>query len=174
MRNVEVKARVVDFGRVRRHLRDLGFARERQVLEQTDSYFHVTRGRLKLRQRKGRADAELILYARPDVGKPRASHFERLRVDDPPHMLRLLRAMFEPGVRVRKRRELWLRDDVRVHLDEVSALGRFIEVEVPVRTGRSANAARRIMGEIVRALDVSATSMLAQSYADLLATHRDG
>jgi len=169
MQNVEVKAALAGNEQVPRRLPDLGFTRQRRLLEQTDRYFQVPRGRLKLRQHKGDRHAELIFYVRSTRNTPRASDFQRLTVDDPAHLLRLLRGMFTPGVCVRKKRELWLRDDVRVHVDDVAGLGRFLEIEVPVRTGRTAAAARRVMAALVRELDITRTSMLADSYADLLA-----
>ena len=169
MTNVEVKARVADVASIRRRLPGLGFRRERPRLAQTDWYFTVPRGRLKLRQRKGDTAAELIFYVRPDRQRPRGSEFQKLPVDDPPHALRLLRAMFTPGVVVRKTRELWLREDVRVHLDSVRYLGTFLEIEVPVRAGRPAAEARRIMRALVRALGITPASILAVSYADLIA-----
>jgi len=167
MRNLEIKASGVDFARARRVLPALGARREPRLLVQTDWYFLAPQGRLKLRQRKGERAAEVIFYVRADAARPRASDYQALATEDAGHMLRLLRSMFTPGVCVRKRRELWLIGDTRIHLDEVAGLGRFLEIEVPV-AGNSA-AARRTMRGLVHGLAIDPACMLAVSYSDLLA-----
>jgi adenylate cyclase class IV len=169
VKNVEIKARADSFGETRAILRAVGFRRDPLVLRQTDWYFEVPKGRLKLRWLVGEVTAELIFYIRPDRKRPRTSDYERLVVSEPAHMLRLLRGMFTPGVCVRKRRELWLRGGTRVHLDEVTGLGRFVEIEVPVSDG--ATDARREMKELVSRLRIDDADAIAVSYADLLASH---
>lgn len=167
MKNLEIKARGVDFARARRALREVGAVRQARPLLQTDWYFVVPHGRLKLRQRKGERGAELIFYVRPDAERARASNFQRLPTDDAAHLRRLLRAMFEPWVCVRKRRELWLIGDTRIHLDEVNGLGRFLEIEVPV--GASMADARRMMRLLTERLEIKTSHLLGVSYSDLLA-----
>ena len=54
---------------------------------------------------------------------------------------RLLGRMLGPRACVRKRREVWLYENARIHLDTVEGLGRFIEIEVVV-TGRNASGPR--------------------------------
>jgi predicted adenylyl cyclase CyaB len=137
------------------------------MLDQVVWYFVVPRGRLKLRQRKGEAAAELVLYVRPDAGKARTSEYQKLPAADAAGMLRLLRAMFVPAVCVRKRRDLWLLGETRVHLDQVQGLGTFVEIEVPF--SRNAAGAGRVMRMLVDRLGISRENVVACSYADLLA-----
>jgi predicted adenylyl cyclase CyaB len=122
---------------------------------------------LKLRQREGDATAELVFYVRPDAEKARTSEYQKLPAADASGMLRLLRAMFVPGVCVRKRRELWLLGETRVHLDQVHQLGTFVEIEVPFT--RNVTEARRVMRMLVARLGIARTDVLACSYADLMA-----
>jgi len=124
-RNVEVKARVADLGRVRALAEGLG-ARDAGVLEQTDRYYELDGGRrLKLRTMPGRP-AELIRYDRPETSGIRASDYEitNVREDDA-----CLVPKSTPVAVVRKRRELLLLDNVRIHLDTVETLGTFVELE---------------------------------------------
>ncbi|RLI38442.1 adenylate cyclase, partial [Candidatus Bathyarchaeota archaeon] len=67
---VEVKARARDLEAIRAKLAALG-ARELGTVHQTDYYFEVPRGRLKLREVEGSEEAELIYYERADEPKPR-------------------------------------------------------------------------------------------------------
>jgi adenylate cyclase class IV len=167
MKNLELKATATSLPRLRRVLRGLGARQKPQPLDQVDWYFATPRGRLKLRQRKGESEAELIFYVRPDATRARTSEYQKLPVADAVGLLRLLRAMFEPGPCVRKRRDLWLYGETRVHLDRVAGLGTFVEIEVPF-TG-DATGARRIMRMLTDRLGIGPGDALACSYADLLA-----
>jgi predicted adenylyl cyclase CyaB len=167
MKNLELKAVAGDLERLRGVLRPLGATRQPRPLDQVDWYFLTRRGRLKLRQRKGEKGAELICYLRPDVRAARASEYQKLPVADAAGMRRLLGAMFEPGVCVRKRRDLWLLGATRVHLDEVAGLGRFVEIEVPF--ARDAARARRVMRMLTDRLGIAPGDVLECSYADLAA-----
>jgi adenylate cyclase class IV len=161
-----LKAAAADLGLVRKRLRAFGAGQEKRPLDQVDWYFRVPRGRLKLRQRKGEDGAELIFYIRPDARTARTSEYQKLPVTDVKGTLRLLRTMFTPGACVRKHRDLWLRDDTRIHLDRVQALGSFVEIEVPF--ARDKARARRIMRAVRDCLDIAPRDVLSCSYADLL------
>jgi len=167
MKNLEIKAAAEDLPGLRRALRQLGARRVPKPLDQVDWYFATPRGRLKLRHRKGARSAELIFYVRADSAKARLSEYQKLPVADVPGVLRLLRAMFTPGACVRKRRDLWLFGETRVHLDRVAGLGTFVEIEVPY--ARSQAEARRVMTRLRERLGIGGRSVLACSYADLLA-----
>jgi adenylate cyclase class IV len=167
MKNLELKAIATSLPRLRRVLRELGARQEPQPLDQVDWYFTTPRGRLKLRQRNGESEAELLFYVRPDATRARTSEYQKLPVADAAGMLRLLRAMFEPGPCVRKRRDLWLYGETRVHLDRVARLGSFVEIEVPF-TG-DATGARRVIRMLQDRLGIGPGDVLACSSADLLA-----
>ncbi len=167
MKNLELKAVATSLPRLRRVLREFGARQEPQPLDQVDWYFTTPHGRLKLRQRKGRPAAELVFYVRADSARARTSEYQKLPVADAAGMLRLLRAMFEPAACVRKRRELWLHGETRVHLDRVAGLGTFVEIEVPFT--RDATGARRVLRRLRDQLGIGPRDVLACSYADLLA-----
>jgi adenylate cyclase class IV len=167
MKNLEIKASSADFPRLQRVLHHLGARQKPRPLEEVDWYFEVPRGRLKLRQCRGRKAAELIFYVRSDAARARTSEYQKLPVADARGTLRLLRAMFVPGPSVRKRRDLWLYGRTRVHLDRVSRLGTFVEIEVPFT--RSAAEARRVMTLLRDRMGIGPGDALACSYADLLA-----
>ena len=167
MKNLELKAVAGDLARLRRVLRTMGARHEPRPLDQVDWYFTVPRGRLKLRQRKGERTAEIVLYVRPAANRARASEYQKLPTADAAGMLRLLRAMFVADVCVRKRRDLWLHGETRVHLDRVEGLGSFVEIEVPFT--RHVTQARREMRALAGLLGIARGDVLASSYADLLA-----
>ena len=81
-RNVEIKARLsrTEFENIGAIAKKLGSGP--QLLIQTDTFFHVHDGRLKLREFAD-GSAELISYSRADEAEPRLCRYERFAVDDP-------------------------------------------------------------------------------------------
>ena len=124
-RNVELKAADPDpAGSLERALA-LG-AEDHGVIAQRDTYFRVREGRLKLREEEP-GEAHLIAYARPDAAEVRVSSYRVLPAAD--GTLAALTETLGVDVVVEKRRRLLLWETVRIHLDEVSGLGSFVELE---------------------------------------------
>jgi predicted adenylyl cyclase CyaB len=137
------------------------------VIEQDDTFFACPHGRLKLRDLF--ADGgELIFYQRADLSGPKESYYLRVPVPDPAAMRVLLQQAHGETGRVRKRRVLFLVGRTRIHLDTVAGLGEFLELEVVLREGESADEgvaeAERIMAE----LGVGASQLLQGAYVDHL------
>jgi len=171
--NVESKTRATDLDAVARVVAARG-ARYEGRLEQVDTYFRVPHGRLKLREIShctpdGRvsASSELIRYERPDEDGARVSRYERTEIDDAESSKAKLGA--EHGLRgcVRKRRELWLLDSTRIHLDRVEGLGDFVELET-VCDGAPGAAERLEHDRLAAALGLDLHATVEGSYIDLL------
>ncbi|XP_025032243.1 uncharacterized protein LOC103067663 isoform X1 [Python bivittatus] len=125
--NVEIKARVQDLAQLISRVEQLSGS-PAQVLLQTDTFFPVPRGRLKLRDlRDGRG--QLVFYDRPNSRGPKLSHFTISPTDDPRGLAAVLsQALGEQGV-VKKERHLYMVGQTRVHVDHVEGLGDFVELE---------------------------------------------
>lgn len=164
--NLELKARCPNPERVRAVVRSLAPG-EAEVQIQTDTFFPVPSGRLKLREIEGRS-AELIWYERPDREDTRTSRYYRVPVADPGLLKLALGAGL--GVRgvVRKRREITLWHNVRFHLDEVDGLGTFLEFEAVITTPEQEAAAPGQLQQLCERLSIRPEDVLAPSYADLL------
>ncbi|MEM7412356.1 MAG: class IV adenylate cyclase [Myxococcota bacterium] len=165
--NLEIKARCADLAAARR------VAEERAtetvgVDEQTDTYFIVPHGRLKLRE-SSLSGGQLVPYLRPDQPGPKRSDYQLVPVPDPPALKRLLAAILGVHRIVRKRREIFLVDNVRIHLDEVDGLGTFLELEA-VFDGRadSLPEEQRKVDALMAALGVRAEDLLEGSYEGLV------
>jgi adenylate cyclase class IV len=165
MRNLEIKAAVPSLGPVRSRLRALEGARRHATLRQADWYFRVPKGRLKLRTVGARRGGELIAYLRPDRSSARTSEFQLLPAADAAGVRRLLEQMLGVRACVRKRREVWLYRNARIHLDTVDGLGCFVEIEVVVTGGMPQ--ARALMSELRVVLDIKPMALLAGSYGEL-------
>lgn len=166
-RNVEIKARCPDLDRARRVAEQLG-AQSGGVLRQRDTYFHVSRGRLKLRETAGDA-AVLIAYSRPDASEARTSRYYLVPAADPESLAAALQAALGIRCVVEKRRELFLYHNVRIHLDDVTGLGTFLEFEAVLTPGDCESDAHKLLADLRRSFGIKDDVLLAGSYADLLA-----
>ncbi len=164
-RNLERKARCADLAAAARVVQGLG-ARCQGVLEQTDVYFHVPHGRLKLRTIEGQ-QAVLIWYQRPDEKTARWSRYHLVPVSDQAGMRAALAAALGERGQVNKRRSLWLWHNVRIHFDDVEGLGTFLEFEAVMAEGDDEETARRRLAELSAALGLTEADDLAGSYGDM-------
>ena len=138
------------------------------MLEQRDTYFHAVNGRLKLREIAG-ATAELIAYDRADLSGPKVSQYRVVPVLDPAALAHALADALGVRAVVTKRRRLVLWENVRIHLDEVEKLGRFVELEAVAASSGGLEAERLKVERLRRTLGIHDDRLLvARGYAELL------
>jgi predicted adenylyl cyclase CyaB len=164
MRNLEYKARCDDPKAVTAKARALGFDLWGD-LRQTDTYFRVAQGRLKLRETAG-FQGELIFYQRDEQGATRASDYDVAPVPDAAALCRVLGDALGVLATVKKRRTLLVLDGTRVHLDNVEGLGAFLEIEVPVKQDEAA--AQQRMSWLLAELGLQWRDCIRASYLDLM------
>lgn len=124
--NVEIKARYADSDFMRRYLLDNG-AEFKGTDNQTDTYFHVANGRLKLRQ--GNIENNLIYYERNNQPGPKSSQFDLVPIPEAEKLKEVLLKSIGIKVVVQKKREIYFIGNVKFHIDEVPGLGNFAEIE---------------------------------------------
>jgi predicted adenylyl cyclase CyaB len=124
--NVEIKAKCNDDGFIRNYLLSKG-AEFKGVDEQTDTYFNVFDGRLKLRE--GNIENNLIYYERNDQPGPKNSQFHLVKIADTNSLKEVLTKSIGVRVIVKKKREIYYINNIKFHIDEVPGLGSFIEIE---------------------------------------------
>jgi adenylate cyclase, class 2 len=164
-RNIELKARSGNLSAAEKVAIGLG-AQPQGLLIQTDTYFNVSNGRLKLRE-LGQS-TELIWYNRPNSLDPRDCNYYVIPIPEPIATKAALgQALGIPG-EVRKRRMLYLWENVRIHLDEVTDLGSFIEFEAVLTTDGDERVSRERLEELIRVFGIRTEDRVANSYVDLL------
>lgn len=164
--NVEFKARCRKPQHVRAVLRDMR-AELAGVDHQTDTYFNVPSGRLKLRD--GNVERNLIYYRREDGESPKPSEVSLAPCPDPRPLLSLLSSALGIRCVVRKRREIYFYGNAKIHVDEVPGLGEFVEVEVIAEHDEAdREAMHRSCHEWMGRLDVDAEDLVASSYSDMI------
>jgi predicted adenylyl cyclase CyaB len=169
-RNLELKARCNDLARARAVVREL-VGVDPAVENQCDTYFNAPLRRLKLREIDGQP-AVLIAYARPNDTAARLSRYRLVPVSNPAALKAALGDALGIYAEVRKRREISLWHNVRIHLDEVASLGTFIEFEAVLGENDDEALAHRRLEELRVRLQIEPADLLAPSYVDLLSGER--
>jgi predicted adenylyl cyclase CyaB len=162
-RNLELKARVPSGPAAIARARECG-AEFSDTLLQIDTYFHVTSGRLKMREQYARA-AELIHYFREENSTERWSDYQRIPIADPSALKSALRGALGILAIVEKERLLFMYKGARIHIDEVKSLGAFLEFEVPANGSELPEA---LMRELRMIFGVVEQDVEKGSYSDLI------
>jgi predicted adenylyl cyclase CyaB len=160
--NLELKIEVESHQKLRDKLMDIG-ADNIGVLNQKDVYYTVPDGLLKLRIENGKES--LIFYRRDEKGSNRWSDFDLIKFENEGGE-KFFNKIFAIETVVEKRRELFIYDDTRIHLDDVKFLGTFLELETLVIKGKE-EAMVRFEG-IINILELDTSKQIKKSYRDLL------
>ncbi len=168
--NLEIKARVRDWEQTRRAAEAL-VDRPLEIIDQIDTFFTCTNGRLKLREFSA-THGELIAYEREDITGTRASRYQLTSTTEPEVLRNVLSRALGPDGIVKKRRHLYRHGQTRIHLDDVEGLGKFLEIEVVLAPGEDEARGEAIARELMAKLGIQPEDLLAGAYVDLLATGR--
>lgn len=169
MQNVEFKAELRDLPLARSICKALK-ATWVGELQQTDTYFRVASGRLKKRETVGE-ETEFIFYDRANRIRPKISQFT---IYSEQHALERFGTSPLPiWLVVKKKRELWLHRNVRIHLDQVEGLGNFIEFEALVSKEHNVPKCHESIGELRTALLPVLGEAIDRGYSDLLAAEME-
>ncbi|MBX9783764.1 MAG: class IV adenylate cyclase [Chitinophagaceae bacterium] len=165
--NIEIKARCSNPDFIRNYLQqhDADF---KGADFQTDTYFNVNHGRLKLRQ--GNIENSLIYYNRENKAGPKLSEVTLFKVKEESELLK--KALTHANgikVEVKKKREIYFIDNVKFHIDEVEGLGSFVEIEAIDEDGsKGIDFIKQQCDFYVAALQIKEEDLLTMSYSDML------
>jgi len=164
--NVEIKAKCNNPQFIRDYL-ITHKAEFRGIDEQTDTYFNVASGRLKLRE--GNIENNLIFYERDNEAGPKNSSFNLVKIEDAKGLKEVLSKSSGVKVVVKKKREIYYIGNVKFHIDDVPGLGSFIEIEAG---NIVADLTRQQLKEqcdfYVAKFGLKPEDMIAVSYSDML------
>jgi adenylate cyclase class IV len=146
------------------------------ILRQTDTYFVVSQGRLKLReitQETGERTAELIAYRRADRSDSRWSDYRRVEI--PVGQVGSLSTALELtcglSTVVVKLRQVMIWNRTRVHLDEVDNVGAFVELETVAGADDLDEDIQSEHALAIRLLGLDKLPVIAGSYSDMIPKH---
>jgi predicted adenylyl cyclase CyaB len=168
MPNIEIKAQYPDLlkgSRIAKQLKAKFVGLDRQV----DTFFKVSKGRLKLRESSAKG-AQLIPYLRPNVRGPKTSQYVVIPVPDPAKTKLMLKATLGLEGVLEKTRELFLWGNVRIHLDRVKGLGNFLEFEAvfPKDSTKHRKIETSKVKKLLDLFEIEPQDLLEKSYWEML------
>uniref|UniRef100_A0A182MZZ9 CYTH domain-containing protein n=1 Tax=Anopheles dirus TaxID=7168 RepID=A0A182MZZ9_9DIPT len=137
---------------------------------QSDVFFNATKGRLKLRYIKNGSvteRSELISYDRPDEAGPKLSLYDKMDVNEPQLLERILAETVGVRGRVDKTRLLFLHGQTRIHLDDVASLGHYLEFEVVLTPDQTIEQGQTVVDELKRLFEIADDQLITGAYMDL-------
>ena len=164
--NIEIKARCSDPDFVRRILKQRN-AIFKGVDHQIDTYFNCHHGRLKLRE--GNIEHHLIHYSRENQAGPKKSIVTLYRPTPDSTLKEILTCSLGILTIVDKKREIYVIDNVKFHIDQVEGLGSFIEIEAIDNTGKIGKDKLKDQCEdYMELLRIQSTDLIDCSYSDMI------
>ena len=166
MKNLEIKSKYDDLKLAAKIAKKLK-ATYKGVLNQTDTYFNVKSGRLKMRLINNKK-YELIHYHRTNSKNARFCNYEIIRLNNGKQVYELLTNALGIKCVIVKKRILYIFENVRIHFDTVKNLGKFLEFEVVCRSKQDENEAVRKMKMLKEIFHIDNKKLLPYSYSDML------
>lgn len=166
--NIELKARTTRQPAIRAWLQAHN-ADFRGADEQTDTYFNLPPGAGRLKLRHGNIENNLIHYQRSDDPRARASDVALAPVADGPALKNCLSRALGVLTEVRKRREIYFMENVKIHLDELDGLGQFVEIEaIAPAPDWPAERLQAQCAYFMEVFEIDAADVVAASYSDMV------
>ena len=165
--NVEIKTRINNPKDIESILLSYG-ADYKGTDHQTDHYFNVKQGKLKLR--RGNIENTLIQYHRPESKDLKTS---TVRLQFLPSDNEALQAILEDSIglrsKVSKARKIFFIDNVKFHIDQIEQLGDFLEIEAISMDGAfTQDQLSEQCNKYIDLLKLNRNNFIDKSYVDLI------
>ena len=135
--------------------------------KQTDTYFNVQTGRLKLRE--GNIENSLIYYERSDTAGAKQSDVLLYQHPADKNLKEILSKVHGIFVVVSKIRRIYFVDNVKIHFDKVDGLGTFLEVEAIDKSGNmDIQFLRGQCSTYASLFDIKEDEYISHSYSDMI------
>lgn len=167
--NIEIKAKITDCESIRKILLN-NSAEFKGIDEQTDTYYKVGKGRLKLRE--GNIENCLVFYEREDQRGPKKCKYSIIKFfpDDPVFLKikNILEMSLGILVTVEKKREIYFIENVKFHIDSVKNLGNFFEIEAIKTNNQSVSDLISQCERYLKESGINKDDLIKTSYSDMI------
>lgn len=166
MKNIELKVKIENPESIIKKLKVLR-AKYIGQLKQIDTYFNCNEGRLKLRIINNKRH-ELIFYRRPDLLSHKISEYEVISLSNKEARFinKILEMAYRIKVVINKKRNLWMFGNTRIHLDKVTNLGNYLELESQIKKNKKTS--EKEYNYLIKKLSLGKLTKIRRSYGDLL------
>ena len=166
MKNIEIKVKLESLEEIESILDVFPEAKYSGVLNQIDTYY-ICNGSKRLKMREINTKENVIIYY--DRANKVDSKFSKYYIINIPNCFLKVTKLFLSsflGVKVvvTKKRDLWMFRNTRIHLDKVTNLGNFLELETVV--GDSDLVSQEEYFNVFERLDLKKYKKFSHSYSD--------
>lgn len=166
IKNFEFKAKVDNLEHYEKKLLSLN-PQFQGTDHQTDTYFKVRRGRLKLRE--GNIENSLINYFRENTATAKKSEVILYRHAPDKALKDILTLQLGIKIIVSKKRKIYFLSNVKFHFDEVENLGTYLEVEaIDSQEKFTAEELKKQCGKYFDFFGLHSGQLVNESYSDLI------
>ena len=169
--NIELKAYRPDSQKACETAKSLG-GKQLHSGTETDTYFRVARGRLKIRQSEARGEC-LIYYERLNMPQLRTSRFDVVPLPPGASLVEPLSRALATLAVVTKQRAAFEIGPALINVDSLEGLGEFVELEVDAERAGGEDKARQIGERLKADFHITAPDMVPWSYVDLKLMHEN-
>lgn len=167
MKLIEIKARCSNPSKVRQLLIQQPNLQFIGVDAQIDTYFKIPSGRLKLRE--GNIENSLIYYDRENKKEAKKSEVTLYKPTEVASLKAVLVAALPTLIVVEKKREIYFIDYIKFHIDTLTDLGSFLEIEViDANDTMNINKMKEQCQFYMDLLNVQKEDLMTHSYSDML------
>ncbi len=163
MFNFEIKTKISDYAEILEKIKSIG-AVYKETMSQIDYYFRIGTKKEKIRE-INHQEISLISYKRSEKNGRKDSNYtiKTLSLEQKKSLLEQKPLL----CLVDKTRQLWMYKNTRIHLDNVTGLGNFMELETVVKD-ISKNQGLDEFEEVVNKLEINFEKAEPFSYSDLI------
>lgn len=166
IKNFEFKAKIDEIEKYENKLLTLNPKFE-GIDHQTDTYFNVQYGRLKLRE--GNIENTLINYDRENILGSKESQIILYQHEPNAALKAILTKQLGVKTVVDKKRKIYFIDNIKFHFDLVENLGTFIEVEAIDSTGKfTIEELQKQCDKYFKFFELNERNIIDKSYSDLI------
>jgi len=132
-----------------------------------DTYFKIPSGRLKLRE--GNIENSLIYYDRENKKDAKKSDVTLYKSTEIASLKAVLVAALPILIVVEKKREIYFIDHIKFHIDTLTSLGSFLEIEViDANDAMDISEMRQQCERYMKLLDIQKEDLMEHSYSEML------
>lgn len=165
MKNIEIKAKYVNLENGLNIAKNLG-AKYIGLDHQVDTYFKTPTGRFKLRE-SSISGSYLVPYLREDTKTAKTSSYALIPVEDSTVTKNLFSSILGVGTIVEKKRHIFIKENVRIHLDDVLGLGTFFELEAVCDENSIIENENKKVNELLDIFQIRKEDLLSGSYKEM-------
>lgn len=164
--NIEIKAKYEKHNHAKKILKHKE-AKKTGLDHQIDTYFKTNKGKLKVREAKVKDEKGLVYYERETKKGPKTAKVSNCNLINPGEVKKVLKNVHDVEAIVEKKREIYWLGNVKVHLDNVKDLGKFIEFELMKDKGKE-YLSKKDLEKLMDEFKVKKENLLDKSYSDMI------